>query len=191
MHHIFPQKKGENYLDWEDRVTKFVKNLCKGIKNKDEKEKFEYLLHTNDWEIKRKRYIDKCCSNAQKSSNGNDYNLNFEDSDNHNVTTSTPCTPTQGIIKKSVTPVLNQRSIVTHQFNPPIYRQNEYKLTWNGVNLIQRAREKEPKTPFKTWLKTEECIQDNVLFTDGMEFNKSNSKKEQEKENIKLCDQIL
>ena len=37
----------------------------------------------------------------------------------------------------------------------------------------------------------EKYTQGNVLFTDGMELNKSNSKKEQDKENIKLCDQIL
>ena len=111
MHHIFPQKKKEeNYLDWQNRVTGFVTKLCKGNKDKDGREKFECLLHNNnnDWEIERKRYIDKCSGNEQKSSNGDDYNLNSEDSDNNNVTKSTPRTPTQRIIKNIVTRVLHQ-----------------------------------------------------------------------------------
>ena len=37
----------------------------------------------------------------------------------------------------------------------------------------------------------EKYARDNVLFADGMVLLKSNSKKEEEKENIKLCDQIL
>ena len=116
-----------------------------------------------------------------KSSNENEYDLNLEDSDNNKITTSTQNTPIWQIIWTSITLVLHQQLIATHQVNPPIVQQNRYKLTWNGANLIQPAREEEPKTPFKAWLKMKKYAQANVLFADGMEFNKSNSKKSKKK----------
>ena len=191
LHIIFPQKIGENYLKWQDRVTEFVKNLCEGNKDKDGKEKYELLLHNNNREVERKRYITRYSGNVQNSSDRSDYDLNLEDSDEDNINISTPHTPTRSIIKNKVTPVLYQQPVATHQVDLPVYRRDEYKFTWNGNNLFQRAKEEEPKTPFEAWLKMEKYTQGNVLFTDGMELNKSNSKKEQEKENIKLCDQIL
>lgn len=137
-----------------DETKNFVKKLCSFNKNINGNKKWEKLIHSDEREIQRKKFIELW---KEKSS---DESIDDGIEDNFPSRLNSPNrTDERKIIRQAIISNFRLPPSIIHTISASPARANNYKFLSHGSNVYQRSKPSKLESPFEFWLRMEKFAQ--------------------------------
>ena len=191
---VFPQKEATTKEWIKNTVTK-VQKICVGLIDAGNSEKWMKLVHKEDREQFRMKYLEEKKKEYETNPVIDNNNVNNtaegeENGTNVNKDTGVGTIFTRSIIRNNIIPQLAQAPAKKHAIRPSTFREENYKFIWNGTSLYNRKSTiNRPRNAYEAWLQMEMNAQKELLSENSMTFDTDQYKIDTE--NQKLSDQIL